>query len=304
MIKYIYMQNERMIIKILREICQEEGYKLSLFSDGWLILIENGEQKMFIHGYKFPNNDGAICELCTDKSGMSDFLRAMGIPTVPHHYMFALSGFDYNLSLAKNYLEEYGELVIKPNNGTGGKNVERVKSFDELRDVLSYEFISDSMLSVSPFLDIKAEYRTVVYNDIPIFTFEKERPFVIADGKTSFSEYLAQNGYKTGRVIDYVPKKNEKILLNWKHNLQGGATPRLIESPDNKMLELVKSLRTVLGLSFASVDIVKVDDKYYILEINSGVMTEHFAKSSSKNYELAKKAYKMAVNGYFDNKKI
>jgi len=50
-----------------------------------------------------------------------------------------------------------------------------------------------------------------------------------------------------------------------------------------------------LNIKFASIDIIRTEGKYKILEVNSGVMMEYFAASSSENYETAKKIYREAI---------
>lgn len=292
------MEHKKMLLKMLNEICKELGYTLDTYGDGWLAVISSStDKKMFIYGYRFPNNDASMSELCTDKSSLSEYLRRANIPCIPHFYVD---------SIDENYLwvllYKYHEMVIKPNNGTGGKDVIRVKdSLKKLTAVLKKAINKHGMVALSPYVDIQAEFRTIVLNGKPLFTFEKIRPSIEADGFTSFNEYLESFGYKEGlKKTDYIPEKGERILLNWKHNLQGGAKPQLLENLNSGILELINRLNEVFDIKFASIDIVKVDGKYYVLEINSGVMTECFASCSPQYYELAKNAYKLAVIDYFN----
>lgn len=292
------MEHKKMLLKMLNEISDELGYTIDTYGDGWLAVISSADKKMFIYGYRFPNNDACMSELCTDKSTMSDFLRNANIPHIPHFY---IDSIDEDLLWC--YLYKYHEVVVKPNDGTGGKDVIRVKdSLKSLVSVLKESLKKHGMVALSPYVDIQAEYRTVAFKGKALFTFEKIRPSIIADGVTSYNEYLESYGFTVNHDIpNRIPEKGEKILLNWKHNLQGGAKPQLVTNVDKGITELAQKVYDAFNISFASIDIVKVDGKYYILEINSGVMTECFSSCSSQNYELAKNAYKMAVIDYFNS---
>ena len=78
--------SNRQLIKIVKEICQEHGITFQGFSSDWVIQLTANDHTMFIHGYKFPNNNAAIEQICNDKSALSDLLSAHRIPHVPHSY--------------------------------------------------------------------------------------------------------------------------------------------------------------------------------------------------------------------------
>jgi len=58
-----------------------------------------------------------------------------------------------------------------------------------------------------------------------------------------------------------------------------------------------------VGIDFASVDVVKVGEEYFVLEINAGVMTERFSLESEENYATAKEIYREALLRYFSKGK-
>lgn len=300
----------RQIVKIIEEICREEGYKCTLYSDEWLILVSNGEKQMFIHSYRFPNNDASVSDLCNDKSTLSEFLTANGIACIPHAFFWLNGGKNTSKELSefsetlKNYIDKYNGVVVKPNNGTGGNNVFKITEKNLIPEFVKRYQGQTGMIAISPFVQIEAEYRSIICGNEIMLTFEKIRPIVTADGKKSFLDYLRENGLKNcDEIVDYVPEKGETIELVWKHNLQGGAKPLLVENPPRELTDLVESARRLTNVNFASVDIVKVDGKYYILEINSGVMMEKFSSENEMYYNLAKKTYKKAINDYFMLKK-
>lgn len=296
----------RQIVKIIEEICKELNLNLKLYSDEWLIVIDNGEKRMFIHSYRFPNNDSAVSDLCNDKSGLSEFLLSFGVPCISHSFYWLSGGTDFSkeekelAEMFLTFIEKYKGAVVKPNNGTGGSEVYKICDKNAVFEFVKRYKGRSGMIAISPFVDIETEYRTVVCGDEIMFTFEKIRPSVTADGKKSYFDYIRENGLKiSGDIVDYVPKEGEKIPLVWKHNLQGGAKALLVENPPVEVVELVESARKTTGVKFASIDVVKVDGKYYVLEINSGVMMEKFSKENEYYYNLAKNTYKKAIKDYF-----
>ena len=60
--------------------------------------------------------------------------------------------------------------------------------------------------------------------------------------------------------------------------------------------KMAKDVSKKINLGFGSIDIIKtIDDKYYVLEINSGVMIENYIKLISDGVKKAKKVYEEAV---------
>jgi len=103
--------------------------------------------------------------------------------------------------------------------------------------------------------------------------------------------------------LDYIPKKDEKVTLGWKHNLCLGANPVVIAEPKlTKVLsELALKAARALNIKFASIDIVKIGEEFKILEINSKVTMGNFAASSEENYQITKSIYKDAIEAMFEN---
>ena len=60
--------------------------------------------------------------------------------------------------------------------------------------------------------------------------------------------------------------------------------------------KMAKDVSKKINLGFGSIDIIKtIDNKYYVLEINSGVMIENYIKLTSDGVKKAKKVYEEAV---------
>ncbi len=314
----------KQLVKIVKEICSEEGFDFKAYSDDYImqITVNNknsnnniyNKSNMFILGNKFPNNNASIEQICNDKSALSDLLENYNIPHVRHHYFLSplvysnnssYSVFDESLKL----LNKYNKLVCKVNRGTGGKNIYKVESKSELENAILNIFAVTNSLTISPYYEIEDEYRVLVLNKKIRYAFKKIRPFVIGDGVSPLYKLINELPNKNiitpneNLDINYVPKENEKITISWKHNLGQGANPELVRGQENKDLEqIAKKCANELDINFASIDIVKTkvdgETKYLVLEINSGVMIESFSNYNLENYNLAKESVREAILSY------
>ena len=305
--------NERQIVKILKEICKEAGYKIETYSDNWAIKINNGKSDMYVYGYKFPNNSGATEHICNDKALVSDILKEHNVPRVTHDFFMKktnrnivgiLDKWDEVESLFKKY-NSY--VVVKPNDGTCGVGVKRAKTIDELKEVVESLLEHNFTIAISPFEEILNEYRLIMLDGKPMLVFRKVRPFVLGNGKDTL-QTLIDNKFGDGSTsfdktldLDFVPKANEKVNLLWKHNLCGGAVPEVVNDDiiKTRLMEVAENACRVLKAHFVSVDIVDTMEGLKVLEINSGVCMENFSSSSKENYNTAKAIYAKAIESYF-----
>lgn len=287
--------------KILKEICEELNIQIQSFSDDWAFRLEKEGKVSYIHGYRFGLDSGSIQQFCNDKAIMSDLLEFYQIPHIRH--FFFMNEESYNKNGAK-VLKKYEKVVCKANDGTGGNQVFLTETKAEMDKAVQEIFSKGAMLAISPYVEIEKECRAIVLDGEIKLLYSKERPFVVGDGVSTLEE-LAGNLHV--RVLDnflinVVPKKCEKVLLNWRHNLGQGATPVIVEDKSEKeeVTNLVREVVDKVGIRFASIDVVRFNGEYAVLEINSGVMMEHFSKIDGMHYELAKQIYKEAILKLFD----
>ena len=80
---------ESELLKIIKEISEERGYELKTYSDDFILQIINNDKVMFIYGYKFPNNNASIEQICDDKAGLSSLLGYYNIPHIDHFYFYS-----------------------------------------------------------------------------------------------------------------------------------------------------------------------------------------------------------------------
>ena len=315
----------KQLVKIVKEICSEEGFDFKSYSDDYImqITVNNknnnnnniyNKNNMFILGNKFPNNNASIEQICNDKSALSDLLENYNIPHVRHHYFLSplvysnnssYSVFDESLKL----LNKYNKLVCKVNRGTGGKNIYKVSNKSELENAILNIFSVTNSLTVSPYYEIEEEYRVLVLNKNVRYAFKKIRPFVTGDGVSPLYKLINELPNKSiitpneDLDLNYIPKINEKVIISWKHNLGQGASPKLVNDEEIINLQNIAiKCANELDINFASIDIIKttIEEKvnYLVLEINSGVMIESFSNYNLEYYNLAKESVREAIISY------
>jgi len=99
--------------------------------------------------------------------------------------------------------------------------------------------------------------------------------------------------------LDYVPDAGEEVTVSWKHNLNSGAEPILINEEEenlNKIKEIAISAGNAVNIRFASVDIALTSKKeLLVMEVNGSVCMNAFSESVPNGYEIAKDIYRKAI---------
>lgn len=301
-----HMSN-RNIEKIISEICIDRSYNRHIYADGWIQIIEGNEgKKMSIYGYRFSCNDSASDRICSDKAGLYELLNNNSIRAVPHIY-FGKNETCYDTKqISKsisNMLTSTNSIICKPNNGTGGSGIVMTYTVQDTITEIANIWDRNKHACISPRRNIESEYRVIVYKDKVMIVYEKCLPCVYGDGIRNVRELASEKGIHSdlldyGIDSNYIPKKRETIVIGWKHNLKYGAFPRIVR--DNYTLNILGSLAlhatAVIGINFASVDIVNDEYGFEILEVNSGVMMERFSLSNPDNYSITKDVYQEVID--------
>lgn len=304
--------SQRAFVKIMKEIADEENIELSLYSEGWAQKLTNNNKTAFIYGYKFPNNSASSEQVCNDKPCVSEILDSKNIKNVKHihftaPFILSLKEQEEDKKKLEALLSKYKKLVIKPVSGTGGKDVYKAETLEEIENAVNIITLKNRDFCVCPYEKIEDEARVIILDKEIMLVFKKERPFVLGDGEHTVKELIFLSGMEIKAEEDlicdlsFIPKKNEKSEISWKHNLGRGAYPFVVkdEAEINELSKIAIPAFCALNVNFASVDIVKTSEGYKVLEINSGVMMENFAKSSEENYNKAKSIYKKAIMKMF-----
>ena len=310
------MENDkRNFVKIIYEICLEQGISIESFSYDWIFCLRSNNGKFgYIFGYQFGLNSASVHSICCDKCAASDVMTSLDIPNVEHFFFMSPSNQKYikhngNWNAMIALLNKYGKIVCKPNDGTGGNQVFLVSNQYELEKTVYTLFEDNRAIAISPYYDINNEYRVIVLEGAIRLIYSKQRPYVIGDGKKTLFEllrdYLTKNStikiLTEGSIIGFdlksIPLENEKVYLNWKHNLGQGAMAVIENDGENadKIKKIVELIINKMNVNFASIDIVECDGNLRVLEINSGLMMEQFSKQNERTYKIAKQIYKDAI---------
>ena len=301
--------------KITEKICKEKNIKYSLLSKDWVIMLEKDEKTRFISGYKFDLNSHGIGLIADDKYALYEVLKRKNIPVVEHKIVYNKTNkLDYAIGCntyeyVKDYFMENNQnIVIKPNNGTCGKNVFKVTNIEQIDDILDKIFSDNYSISICPFYNILHEYRVIMLNGENKLSYTKYLPIVIGDGRKTIRELLLEFNHeyfadkledsKYDKVLGY----KERYEYNWKFNLSQGSVARRIEDEQllKKLTKIAKEIASKINLKFGSVDIIETtDNKLLALEVNSGVMLDNYIRLNPIDYNIVKEIYTEAIETLF-----
>ena len=291
--------------EIIKEICDEKGIKFQLVSKDWITILQKEDKIKYIVGYKFPLNNQAAGKICDDKYALYEVMNNFNIPIVEHYLVFK----NYNKDKILEYCKKYNfNVVIKNNLGTCGNDMCHITDIKDLFDKLDELLNKNHSISITPYYDIKTEYRTIILNDNVELLYGKKRPIVIGNGKNTTYELLCDFNKKyfsniKDNNLDKILASNEVYEYNWQFNLSKGAIPFLVEDKikEEKIKKMAKKISCFLGTSFASIDIIElIDGSFLLLEVNSGVMMDNFCETLENGKSIAKKIYTKVIEEIFN----
>ena len=260
--------SERIFVQAIRRYCVGHGIDVDVRAGGWLIAMRRGDEQRFAFGYDIGLNAAIAHRLANDKSATSEALSLQGVPCIAHHLFLnpklgekvvGPAWRDDMLALLHDHPQG---VVVKPNEGTSGRSVFKVTTEAELDHAVGEVFAMSTGLVISPYVEIEQEVRVILLGDVPLIVYSKQRG------------------------------------SDWRHNLDAGAKPVLIEHGDIRAAcaKLAIDAASAIGIVFASIDLILVDGAWRVLEINSGVMMEALAKLHP---ELVQAAYDKALDRVF-----
>jgi glutathione synthase/RimK-type ligase-like ATP-grasp enzyme len=302
----------------VQKYCADHGIAVETRSQGWLMVMQKGPRRHLTYGYDIGLNSAVTHRIANDKAATAELLEMSGIACVPHAFFPspALSEYVPHLGTWQAMLgllqQNPDGIVVKPNEGTSGRLVFKAFSRPGLERAASEIFSLDLNLAISPYLEIKNEVRVILVDDLPVIVYGKSRPSITGDGVHSILE-LAVATMTAERLSAILPRMAgdpdsaslETVLpagqhhaLNWRHNLDAGAEPVLLQqgAVRERCVELAIKAAKSIGLRFGSIDLVQVDDGWSVLEINSGVVMEALGKTHP---ELVYAAYAAALDKVF-----
>lgn len=309
----------RFFPKIIGEVCDELEIKVEKLSSGWILQLSKDGKIRHITDRIFDINPQATGTIVDDKYATYTVLTSQNIPVIKHTIIF-------NPAIRENYIlqegnwktilsefEKQGKLVVKPNNNCEGKGIELCHTLKEVEVAIQKLFYQNhGSVSICPYYDIKTEYRAFYLNGEVLLIYGKTKPYVIGDGKTRLKELVETLKLPDNDIVrdnftrldlNAIPKEEEKVELSWKHNLTGGAVPKVLEKGKlySQIEELAKQAGKAMNMNFTTIDIIQTtDDKLYVMEMNSGVCGTIFANVVDGGYEIMKEIYKKAIIAMFE----
>lgn len=314
--------HKRVMLRILNEVAAEQDIALTTFSQGWIIRLEKAGMVRFIYGYSFDLNTATAQLIASDKSAVADLLAYNHIPHVEHRLFLQPRLANYVSSQGSwakmsAYADQHHyQLVVKPNDGTGGNDVYHVTTQLQLEQVVQNLFATHRAICLSPFYKIQREYRVIVLNGQCELVYAKRRPRVFGDGRSTLADLIAASvneGKLSAQVathavttfearLDRVLEPGESLPLDWRHNLGQGAVPAMVtdRALQSRLQRLALQVAAAIQIDFASIDLIEVEDQLRVLEANSGVMMEGFAQLVEDGFLIAKRIYARAIASMFE----
>lgn len=304
---------------IITELCEELDIKVKKLSYNWIMELSKNGKVYHILGSKFDLNPDAASNIASDKYATYEVLKSQNVPIIKHVMVFNpekrrkyTSGFKNKLIITKEKLK-HKNLVVKPNNGSEGMGVCLCKNIQETKGAIENLFIQGKdSVSICPYYNIKTEYRVFYLKGEVLLIYGKEKPYVIGDGRKNVSELIKEIKLPDNNVtkenlknidMKYIPKKGEKYYISWKHNLSGGARATILE--EGELHDRIKGVAIAAGKAinagFMTIDIIQtIDDKIYVIEINSSIGGTIFTELIEDGYEKGKNIYRRALKALFE----
>lgn len=310
--------DERLLVEAVEAFAAETGCHLTRLSHDWLLILSRDGRNHTVFGYDIGLNSATTLRVCNDKAASFDVLRAAGVPMIEHRLflepiMHRFTGLHGNWAAMLQAFESFGgDVVVKANEGTSGNDVHRVRSSAELERVAHLLLQSCRSIAMSPFVPIRTEKRFVLLDGDIQLAYAKMRPTVVGDGicrvrdlvagamttalAEGFGEWLA--GMSAGE-LDRVPDEGEEVPVGWRHNLGHGSAAAIVDpaEPDHEAAAgLARSAANAVGLRFGSVDVAETEAGPSVMEINAGVMLEHFGRGGPERRAMAISIYRTALD--------
>ncbi len=306
--------SQRIFLETIKKYCLAHDIAIEIRSGGWLVIMTRGNERRLAIGYDIGLNSAVAHQVANDKSACADVLALAGVPAIPHTLALGaklskhIPGSD-SLGAMQLLLDRHPHgLVVKPNAGTSGELVFRVTTQAQLETAVARILATHPSLAISPYVEIEDEVRVVLLDGRALIVYGKTRPSVVGDGIHSLRA-LAQatatdDQFKIitadfdAAALDAIPPVGERRLLNWRHNLDAGAEPVLLAEGAARETCVALAIRAAqaVGIRFASIDVVRADGAWKILEVNSGVKMEALGR---RHPDLVEVAYGSALDRLF-----
>lgn len=247
---------DRWMVGLIKELCHERSVDVRCFSDDWVIRLQKGDSVNFVIGYKFGINTAAAAAIAQDKVATYELLEADSIAAVSHYLART------KVTAEVGWRTHAGEkFVVKPLVGTSGHSVRLFSDVSRADEWMQRSGIE--AWAVSPYVEIANETRLVMLDGAVLLAYAKSP--VEVQGLRMF-------------------------------NLGKGAVAQDI-APSQTYVQLAIRAMSATGLRLAAIDIVELTDgSVRVLEINEGIMMEHYMRQSPENKQRAREVYSRIID--------
>lgn len=307
--------DDRVLVAAVRRFATDHGLTVEGMSHDWLMVLTAPDGRRFpLFGYDIGLNSATTLRIANDKAATSDMLAARGVPHVPHQ-LFLSPDLHVHTRGAGNWAAMTAafnaagqDVVLKSNEGTSGKDVYRARTHLDLERNAHALFRTERAIALSPFTSILRETRFVVLDGVVRLAYSKDAPSLTGDGRTAMRDLLARTmvpemGSTLGTWLedadpadlDAVPAKGAQLPIGWRHNLGQGGTIKAVAN-DTRGADLALAAAVALNLRFGSIDIAHTAEAAdQVMEVNAGVMLEHFARSAPDRRDAVIATYAEAL---------
>ncbi len=312
---------------IFQKIAPRIGAKV-VMEPNWKIVgqvtFRNGKRRYFRYSSSDLNPLGAS-SIAQDKDYANFFMKRMGYPTIRGEAFLSddwakMIGSPRNKQAAFRFARKLGfPLIIKPNSGSQGGNVQLVHSKKEFFKGLKAIFRRDRVALVQKQV-IGRDYRIVVLDNEVISAYERIPLNVIGDGRSSIlsllkgkqREFVASSRDTQLRLDDprirlklrhqglsmhSVLKKGEKIFLLDNANLSTGGDAVEVKKLHPEFKKFAIRLTKDMGLRICGVDLMvdgtleEKPKKFWVLEVNAAPGLDHYARSGKAQERIVEGMY-------------
>ena len=156
------MSNTKVLVS---EICAEQGITCLSLSKGYILRLTKNGLTRHIYGNYWDLNSAAADRLACDKAGCFTLLKTSGVPAIEHTLVYnpihrgAWAEEEGTLQYALTYLEKHNNrIVVKPNQGTQGRDVYYCDAPIEVERALITIFNTEPDATLSPYAEIGKTY--------------------------------------------------------------------------------------------------------------------------------------------------
>ncbi|MFZ2030324.1 MAG: hypothetical protein WAU68_08460 [Vitreimonas sp.] len=277
------------------------GYAFSSLdgADGYLFEVRDGARRALFaagQGSPYALNDANAASLARDKSFCAEALRAANLPVLPGRLFFVTKRWSEMRSPGREPEDacafaasaEY-PIFCKPISASNGLHAEAVadaQAFDDYTQRVAREHFA---ILAQPYVQ-GTEHRVFVLEGRALFSYRKQQPSVVGDGKSSVLRLVESAGLSArtrtrarnerGSVLslDTVARRGAVVVLDGPANRSaGGSSSDLMDGAPPALAKLGIDAALALGLRLAGVDVFDVSpardlSELVVIEVNSNPM--------------------------------